>query len=393
MRIGKKVYRFSWLMYWHMEEQRAWLEDLAEQGFHLERLGMFLSVFSQQEPRNDRFRVEYIPPAVMERIVDYRTAGWEHMGILHHLHFFRQAADAPDVSEVFTDSHEYAATLKTLLKEVSVLGVVIGIVVLVQLALLLFMPFPSLLLDDLFFLFAGTILSSFLAFLFILGGILNISRIRKNVMSGILSNDYVNFVRFRNRLYLITFLLISVGAFAILGVSFTNYEELQFTDQSIPLIRLSEIDNSLKITPYNDFYEDHDDFYDENYIYKDASFFVPLQYGMWERAVAEETTLSGDTKHYKLNLYTHVNSARSDSIAEWLFKMLVADEEMWISATPVQLSDSNGFDSIWWYEDGKEKCVIARNGPKVAYVNYVGQGSKDTLVLLIHEKMAELVDP
>lgn len=47
-----------WLNEWHLEEHEAWFEDMAKQGWKLEKFGYWIATFVESEPEEISYRVE-----------------------------------------------------------------------------------------------------------------------------------------------------------------------------------------------------------------------------------------------------------------------------------------------------------------------------------------------
>lgn len=98
--------RSLWRLFfvWQAEKEERWLEQMARQGWHLERGGIRFT-FRQGPPAEVRYRLDYRRgvPGVLE---EFKTlcgdAGWEYVDRFLDWHYFRTASAA--APELYTDT-------------------------------------------------------------------------------------------------------------------------------------------------------------------------------------------------------------------------------------------------------------------------------------------------
>lgn len=98
---------FKWFWAWDDEKEEAYLHDMALSGWY------FVSVlfpgkynFEQGEPRNDVFRLDFLPdPKDKDNYLQlFEDAGWDHVGEFGSWQYFRKTALSDEVPEIFTDN-------------------------------------------------------------------------------------------------------------------------------------------------------------------------------------------------------------------------------------------------------------------------------------------------
>lgn len=86
-----------------VEEEQAWLEFMARQGWHLRRAQRVRFVFERGAPQESRYRLDYQFPGVDqgEYLALFRDASWELVDHVNGWYYFR--SDDPAAPEIFTD--------------------------------------------------------------------------------------------------------------------------------------------------------------------------------------------------------------------------------------------------------------------------------------------------
>ena len=102
-----EMLKFKWFWAWDDEREEAWLTDMARQGWHLVRPGLFgFYTFEQGESRNVIYRLDYRTSD--KDMADYLTlfadAGWEHLGTMGGWQYFRKEAREGETAEIYTDA-------------------------------------------------------------------------------------------------------------------------------------------------------------------------------------------------------------------------------------------------------------------------------------------------
>ena len=85
--------------------QQAWLEEQARRGWHLARPGLFRFAFTQGEPSQEKYRLDFQllrGDARTEYLALFREAGCDFIGQVANLYYFRARPDAFS-PEIFSD--------------------------------------------------------------------------------------------------------------------------------------------------------------------------------------------------------------------------------------------------------------------------------------------------
>lgn len=101
------ITKFKWFWAWQDEKEEAWLAEMAQQGFHLEKIelpGQY--TFQQGEPGNYVYRLDFQPLRSKDRdsyLQLFADAGWEHIADLGSWVYFRHAVNGSEIPEIFSD--------------------------------------------------------------------------------------------------------------------------------------------------------------------------------------------------------------------------------------------------------------------------------------------------
>lgn len=111
-----RKFRVWWV--WQDEEQEAWLQSMAAQGWHLFAVHPLLGVYTFQ--RGERANMAYRWDMSADRFdMDYKRlledAGWEHITVSEGRYCWRKAIINGKVPEIFTDPAEKRRKFKRLL--------------------------------------------------------------------------------------------------------------------------------------------------------------------------------------------------------------------------------------------------------------------------------------
>jgi hypothetical protein len=102
------IRKFKWFWAWQDEKEEAWLSEMAEKGFHLEKVclpGQY--TFKVGEPEKYAYRLDYQPLRRADResyLQLFKDAGWEHVGDMSNWVYFRKKASAGETPEIFSDT-------------------------------------------------------------------------------------------------------------------------------------------------------------------------------------------------------------------------------------------------------------------------------------------------
>lgn len=102
----KKINKWFWV--WDDEKEEAWLRKMANQGWHLSKVGLINSYeFEQEEKRDVIYRIDYkngYGLKLDEYLQFFSDSGWEHVFEMSGRHYFRAPMRGEDEPEIYTDN-------------------------------------------------------------------------------------------------------------------------------------------------------------------------------------------------------------------------------------------------------------------------------------------------
>ncbi len=115
---AKPIRRAKWFWGWQDDKEEAWLQDMAHQGLHLKSARFGSYEFTQGEPREMVYRLDFLPDAKNRAsyLQLFQDAGWEHVGELNGWQYWRRARRAGESEEIFTDAESKIEKYKRLIK-------------------------------------------------------------------------------------------------------------------------------------------------------------------------------------------------------------------------------------------------------------------------------------
>lgn len=388
MRIAE-TRRMFWLFEeWQLEQQEAWLADMASQGWHLQRIGMMVT-FQKGTPREMRYRCEVANPEYQddERKEIYRAAGWEHMGHHGSIQVYRAPLDAA-IPEIHTEPITQALTFRHLLCKLCVgLGL---LVVPLALAVLLGKQQSNLWLDLL--LQADYVLPlATICLIYALGlntlGIVHLLRLRRRLQRGRGLDHQVPYRQARARgkasfvaVGLMLLLLVGNRVGGLVSAATTSGFP-PIPSGELPLVRLTDV---LDETGVDWERSNLDQYLQEraggdvfNFFRVEGSWLVPEQTELWERLeVVNDDNVNPEND---LSLESYFYRTRTPGLARLLAEQLVhirpflgyprtADDPQ----IPLLVVDEAAY-RLWRYDHEGFCEFILQRGDQVYRVIYQGK--------------------
>ena len=101
------IRKFKWFWAWQDEQEESWLSEMAEQGFHLERISMpGFYHFQIGEPKSFIYRLDYQALRTKDKesyLQLFADAGWEHVGDMSSWVYFRRKVQPGDIPDIYSD--------------------------------------------------------------------------------------------------------------------------------------------------------------------------------------------------------------------------------------------------------------------------------------------------
>lgn len=102
------IKRVRWFWPWQDAKEEAWLEGMAQNGWHLKSVGLpCVYHFSRGEPGRYSYRLDYMPDD-KAKLTEYKQifqdAGWEYVGEMSNWRYWRKLVVEGETAEIFTDT-------------------------------------------------------------------------------------------------------------------------------------------------------------------------------------------------------------------------------------------------------------------------------------------------
>jgi hypothetical protein len=120
--------RWRYFFAYQDPQQEAWLEEQARRGLHLVRPGLFRFAFTEGEPREEKYRLDFQTlrgAARSEYLGLFRDAGWEFLGQVANRYYFRARPDALS-PEILSDVESRRDRIRRQMKLAGVITGVLG---------------------------------------------------------------------------------------------------------------------------------------------------------------------------------------------------------------------------------------------------------------------------
>jgi hypothetical protein len=108
----KKIWKL--FMPWQYEQEQAWLEEQARQGWLLEK-ALFFYQFRKSHPQELVYRIDYLSMASQKKLDAYKAtfeaSGWEYVFSSFRWHYFRIPADEY-LTDIYSDTPSKIEQLK-----------------------------------------------------------------------------------------------------------------------------------------------------------------------------------------------------------------------------------------------------------------------------------------
>lgn len=103
---GERLVRYRFFPLWQEEKQTRWLEEMARQGWHLEKVVLRRYSFLPGEPAEVLYRLDFIRlwgTKRKEYFDLFRDAGWEHVARMGKRQYFRKPDRPGEARDIYTD--------------------------------------------------------------------------------------------------------------------------------------------------------------------------------------------------------------------------------------------------------------------------------------------------
>ncbi|TFG76136.1 MAG: DUF2812 domain-containing protein [Chrysiogenales bacterium] len=102
-----KLTKFKWFWAWDDEKEETWLEEMSQNGWHLDNPGLpCVYHFIKGEPRDYSYRLDFRIgsfKSLQEYLQICRDAGWEMLGRMSSWYYFRKECRGGEKPEFFSE--------------------------------------------------------------------------------------------------------------------------------------------------------------------------------------------------------------------------------------------------------------------------------------------------
>jgi hypothetical protein len=111
---------------WQEEKEAAWLEEMAEKGWLMEKYHMIFYTFVQGQPEKYIYKFDYRDTNrdTTEYLEIFQDSGWEYVDRYLNWYYFRKKDDGTQLSDIYTDSRSEVQKYKALFRTFLILGIV-----------------------------------------------------------------------------------------------------------------------------------------------------------------------------------------------------------------------------------------------------------------------------
>lgn len=381
----KTIYRLKPGGSWRIGELESWLSHMSEKGWHLKGIGVRFAKFSKGEPQKIKYRVEIASKSEFlsdEQISMYEEFGWTYVDNWFNDGFRRSyvfsSPEELNAPELHTDPAEQSFTLKDLNRNLRDGILLLSLLVFLTLGMLYSTffadntPYLNLVRHSLLFI-------NIASMIFLLGGLISnfysLNALKKKLSNGKFINHKANWrpSLFLTRCSCIAFVTI-IGSLLLYGYNIShdeNSNELPLSDSSIPIVFLSEVENSPDYS-CND--------WDYNRCYTNHSLFTSVNYYTIENGkIADEN----DKKVvYKTSLSNTVYKVRFKAMVPKIIKDMIS-----LYSPKYNQVDNKNFDLLYVSEATGSFNIIASRGHGIIQLQYTGPASLNDILSALSSKL------
>lgn len=361
----------------------SWLADMAAQGLHLKKCGLFFIHFIPGKPETARFRLEPITNEIKQPADDllnyYRENGWEYITSYGNQFYICKSIMA-DATELQTDPIAQSLAFTPLKKRLYSSGIIITMIIVSTLIKLFsgfyYSQYPTLLLaeESLSHISLAMLLILISKLIWIIFYIRAITRIKKQLSSGQFlchQKDYQKrkWLCISSKIVKTSFYALFIFCFLSYGVGSwkANVEEI---NMPLPYLPLSVIEQSQDFSfPEPAF--DYNGINEYNRVSFTKSIFTPENFSIYQQGTFVNNKIAGQehfpyayTKYYRLQL---------SFFADPLMKEVMLWHGEWINMPEIQELPAGKFDRLLFASTGQVQMLSVRQKNTVLFIEYSGE--------------------
>ncbi|SEN43205.1 Protein of unknown function [Paenisporosarcina quisquiliarum] len=389
-----KVLKLRPSNYWHIGEHESWFTDMAKEGLHLRKVGSIFVHFIKEKPKETRYRIDTIhnKEITFEQQQMYAESDWSYVTRYGMFSVFSSPVEL-NAPELHTDPEEQAYTLKALEKTIVSSALLATIITFILIGLIYFFLFinstPTL------FFVEGEIIQPLPLFIIIyftyslISAAVGIRSLRNKLKEGNAIDHAAPWKRIRKVNILISnvFIVLAIVTAAIPYIQLGMKEtlELPTNDIDVPIVRLSDIEQSTEMVRQNASMRGDID-RGNSYTYK-WSIMAPTQYEAREHGIVYGEEWNDASGVYSPSTYSKVYKIIFPSMSENLVDDLIEWHGMFEGKEKLLQLEHSSFDHLIIKEDDETKEIFAAKGKGVMYVRYHGYAEMDILLKNVEQQI------
>lgn len=400
--MNKTVYKLRPSDYWRIGKHESWFSDMADKGYHLEKMGLYFAKFVKGEPEKMRYRIDGSINKKMtsERIQMYEESGWNYVTSYNSFFHVFSSSVSSDAAELHTDPAEQSYTLKELDKKLVMNASIVAVTLILIVGMMTSIWFldgtPTLVLVE-GMVIQQTILTFFIGYLAYtsLQAAISIRALRKDLIEGKSIDHNASWkkhYRLRSSVAFIFIVVVGLSAtIPFVQIVKGDTKTLPKASPDLPIVRLADIEkNSDLIRGESEYISDNVD-WSNRYSY-DWSPLAPVQYETDETGVVPGEMWEDGSGEYSPSIVTKVFQLRVPAMADNLISDLIKRYNYEDSSENFIEAKHPGLDILFVHEQEDTKEVFASKGKAVIYVRYYGYADTNLVIENVVEKITLISD-
>lgn len=387
--------------FWCIGEHESWFSDMAQEGLHLKKVGIYFVKFTIGEPKQMKYRIDLSQgeKVTSEQKEMYSESGWNYVTSYGEFNVFSSLVEA-NAPELHTDPAEQAYTLNYLDKKLTRTAIVVAIAV----TLMIVMLASVWLLNSAYYLALvdGSIIQQailILAELYVvyssLQAAISIRSLRRSLSEG-RAIDHSAPRKTQNKARLIiasTFIVLALFGAILPFMQLIRGETKTLPVMSIdlPIVRLAEVEQNPELCRKSSSYSRDGVDWGNRYSYN-WSLLAPVQYESDENGIVLNEIWKDGSGVYSPSLTTRVYQLSVPSIADNLISDLIKKYSLEYSGGDMIELDSDHFDILIVHEADEFKEIFVSKGRAVMHVRYYGYADMDSVINATEEKITLISD-
>lgn len=383
--------------FWRIGEHESLFSDMAQEGFHLKKVGIIFFKFTIGKPKQMKYRIDLSQgqEVTPEQKDMYVESGWDYVTSYGDFNVFSSPVEA-NAPELYTDSAEQAYTLNYLSKKLTNATIVVAVAVALMIVMLgstwIFNPTRYLSLVD------GLIIQQIILLIAELNltynslqAAISIRALRNNLLEGKSVNHSAPWKR-RYKVKLIeasicTILAVFALTLAYMSIIMNETNTLPIASNNLPIVRLADIEQNPKLARKKSSYI-HDNIEWGNHYSYNWSLLAPLQYQSDEQGIVPNEMYKDGSGTYSPSLHCQVYKLKIPNMNDGVLSDLIKRYGDRSEGGEFLEVEHSSFNKLIVHEgDYLVKEIFGYKGKCIIYVRYYGNADMDSVIRATVEKV------